>query len=78
MGIFNSSDILQENISELFEGLDMVHAYIDDVLVINKNNFKGHLKSLERVLQRLAEEGLKLNAEKSLFGQTETEYLGFW
>ena len=42
----------------------MAPVYIDDVLVITKNNFKDNLKSLERVPQRLAEAGLKVNAEK--------------
>ena len=36
------------------------------------------MKALENVLQRLAEVGLKVNTEKSLFGWTETEYLWFW
>ena len=35
MGVCNSPDIFQENISELFDGFDMVRAYIDDVLVIS-------------------------------------------
>ena len=48
----------------------MVHAYIDDVLVITKNNFEDHLKALGRVLKRLTEAGLKVNVEKSFFGQT--------
>ena len=56
----------------------MVRAYIDDVLIITKNNFEDHIKALDRELQRLAEAGLKLNTEKSFFGQTETEYLGLW
>ena len=42
----------------------MVHAYIDDILVITKDNLKDHLKSLDRVIQRLAEAVLKLKAEK--------------
>ena len=29
-------------------------------------------------LQRLAEAGLKINAEKSFFRRTETEYISFW
>ena len=33
---------------------------------------------MDKVLQRLAEVGLKVNIENSFFGQTETEYLGFW
>ena len=36
----------------------MVRAYIDDILVITKNNFGDHLKALDRVLQKLAEAGL--------------------
>ena len=38
MGVCNSPDIFQEKISELFDGFNMVRVYIDDVLVINKNN----------------------------------------
>ena len=53
MGVYNSPDIFQENISELFDSFDMVRAYIDDVLVINKNNFQDHIKALDKVLQRL-------------------------
>ena len=34
--------------------------------------------ALEKVLQRLAEAGLKVNGKKSFFGRTEIEYLGFW
>ena len=64
MGVCNSPNIFQENLSKWFDGFDMVRAYIDDILVINKNNFKDHLKALNRVIQRLAEAGLKVNAEK--------------
>ena len=71
MGVCNSSDIFQENISKLFYGFDMVCAYIDDVLIITKNNFGDHPKSLYRVLQRLAEAVLKLNTQKSFFERTE-------
>ena len=56
----------------------MIHAYIDGVLFITKNDFKYHLKALHRLLQRLAELGLEVNAERPIFGRTETEYLGFW
>ena len=53
MGVYNSTYIFQEKISELFYGFDMVRAYIDDVIIITKNNSKDHLKALDRVLQRL-------------------------
>ena len=45
MGVCNSPDIFQENISEIFDGSDMVHVYIDDVLFITRNDSKDHLKA---------------------------------
>ena len=75
---FNTPNILQENTYELFEGFDMVHSYIDHVLVTSKHDFLDHLKALEKVLQKLAEVILKVNTESSFFGCTETDYIGFW
>ena len=51
MEFCNSPDIFQENIYELFDGFDMVRAYI------TKSNFEDHLKALYSVLQRLTEAG---------------------
>ena len=53
MGVRNSPDIFQEKKPKLIEGFNMVRAYIDDILVITKNNFKDHLKALYRILQKL-------------------------
>ena len=65
MGVCKSTNIFQENISKLFDGFDMVGAYIDNVLVINKNNFKDHLKSLDRVLQRHVKAVLKVTQKNT-------------
>ena len=59
-------------------GLEYVCAYIDDILVTTKGDWNDHLEKLDKVLQRLGEAGLQVNADKSFFGKTETEYLGFW
>ena len=56
----------------------MVRAYIDDILVMTKILFKDHLNLSEKFLLRLFGAGLKVNAENSLFGRTEIEYVGFW
>ena len=48
-GACNSPNIFQENIYKLFEGFDMLRAYIDDILVITKNDFKYHLNTLEKI-----------------------------
>ena len=78
MGVSNSPDIFQEKISEVMDGLEFIRAYLDDLLVLTKSDWANHLECLCRVLQWLAEAGLKVNANKSKFGQLEIEYLGFW
>ena len=67
MGVCNSPNIFQEKISELFEGFDTVRTFLDNVIFITSKYFTDHLKALEKVLQKLAELGLKLNAENSFF-----------
>ena len=70
MGVCNSPDIFQENISAIFDGFDVLRAYIDDVVVITKNNFEDHIKSSDKVLQRLKESGLKVNTVTILWTNT--------
>ena len=78
MGLCNSPDIFQEKMSELFDGLEFVRTYIDDLLILTKGTFEEHLASLERVLHRLEKAGLKVNGKKSFFAKFELEYLGYW
>ena len=56
----------------------MICAYIYDAPVMNKNYFKEYLNALDRVLQRLTEVRLKVNAEVYCFGRKETEYIDLW
>ena len=77
MGLCNSPDIFQERMSSLVGGLEFVRTYIDDLLILTKETYKDHLKSLEIVLERLSKAGLKVNATKSFFARHELEYLGF-
>ena len=46
--------------------------------ILSKGDWDDHIHKLDRVLTKLSEAGLKVNCEKSFFGRTETEYLGFW
>ena len=78
MGLCNSPDIFQEKMNELFMGLDFARAYIDDLLCMTKGTFEDHLEKLERILVRLSQAGLKVNAKKSFFGRSALEYLGYW
>ena len=52
--------------------------YKDNLLSLTKNNWNYQQRKLELTLTKLKESKLKCNIEKSLFGQTEMEYLGFW
>ena len=78
MGLCNSPDIFQEKMSELMAGLEFCRAYLDNLLIISKWDFDQHLENLEHALTRLSEAGLKINASKSHFCQSELEYLGYW
>ena len=78
VGLCNGPDIFQEKMSELFDGLDFVQTHINDLLALTKGTFEDHLEKLERVLFRLKESGLKVNAKKSFFAKTELEHLGHW
>jgi hypothetical protein len=63
--------------SELMESLEYVQAYLDDLLCISRSSLEDHLKTLEEVLRRLCDEGLKVNAEKLTFCALEIKYLGY-
>ncbi len=70
-------DIFQERMSELMQGLDFCRTYLDDLLILTKGVWEDHLEQLEKVLSRLQDAGLKVNATKSYFGKPEVEYLGY-
>ena len=78
MGITSSVDIFQEKMNELFIGMEFVRVYLDDLLILTTSTWEDHLKKLERVLRKVQEVGLQVNAHKSYFGRSEIEYLGFW
>jgi Reverse transcriptase (RNA-dependent DNA polymerase) len=78
MGLCNSPDIFQEQMSTLFEDLEFCSAYVDDLLVLSKGSCEQHLHKLETILNCLQQKGLKVNANKSSFGSHEVEYLGYW
>jgi hypothetical protein len=78
MGLSVSPDVFQEKMSELMSGLEFARAYLDDLLILStEKGFEKHLDKLELVLTWLQEAGLKINAVKSFFAQTNLEYLGY-
>ena len=78
MGVSNSQEIFQEKINKMFRGLEFIRPYINDLLMITKGDWSDHLEKMEQTLQKIKDNGLKCNVEKSFFGQIEIEYLCFW
>ena len=77
MGMCNSPNIFQENMSELFVGLDTVHVYIDRLLHVTKGSWIEHISVLKEIFSLLQKAGLKVNACKSCFAARKLEYLGY-
>ena len=78
MGLVDSPDIFQEKMSTLMDGLEFVRTYLDDCLCLTSGTWEDHLEKLEHVLVRLKSADLKVSAQKSYFGQSQLEYLGYW
>jgi hypothetical protein len=74
MGIAGSPNIIQSKMPELMESLEYVQAYLDDLLCISRKSLENHLEKLDKVLRRLCNAGLKVNAKKLTFC---TFYLGY-
>ena len=78
MGLCNSPDIFQEQMTTLMDGLEFVRAYIDDLLCLTKGSWSDHQEKLEQFFKCLEDAGLKVNTKKSFFGRHKLEYLGYW
>ena len=77
MGMSNSLEIFHQKMNHLIQGLELICAYIDQLLVLTKGECTDHVQKLELIWNKLKEIGLKCNIEKSFFEQTQMEYLGF-
>ena len=78
MVVYNLPDIFQQKINDLFHGFEFIRAYLDNLLILKKGDWTDHVQKMELTLNKLKGKWLKFNIEKSLFGKTEMEYLGFW
>ena len=65
MGAPNTPDVLQAKMNSLFNDLEYVRGYLDDLLIISSSTFEDHLDKLGKVLQHLQDRGLRINTPKS-------------
>lgn len=59
----------------LFNDLPYVVSYVDDIVCVSET-FDEHMNHLKTVLKRIADAGLKLNGEKTVFLATTLKLLG--
>jgi hypothetical protein len=78
MGIKFAPNVFQNVISKLFQDMEYVKSYLDDLLILTNNSFKDHLLKLEMVLAILSTAGMRVNISKSKFFVEKVEYLGYW
>ena len=75
-GIANAPAIFQRIIDQVIAGIPNCAAYLDDIIITGTTE-EEHLKTLDLVLSRLAEFGLRCNLPKCSFFQDEVSYLGY-
>ena len=54
-----SADIFQREMNKLFQNLDYVPVYIDNLLMVTKSTVKDHLIKLRSILLKLREKGMR-------------------
>ena len=58
------------------QGLEGVICYLDDILVVTKEGVKDHNELVDKVMQRLNEEGWGLKPSKSELSVNKLTWLG--
>ena len=74
-GLRNAGQTFQRMMDCVLTGLPFCFVYLDDILVASVDHQQHH-QHLQQVLERLAEHGLVLNAEKCQLGLEQLDYLG--
>ena len=74
--ISSAPGIFQQVMENLLRGIPRVIVYLDDILITGDNE-EEHLSTLNAVLTRLQESGLRLKRGKCTFLAPSVEYLGY-
>ena len=74
-GLKNAAQTFQRLMDRITNGLPGVFVYLDDILVASTSP-EEHIKQLKALLQCLNVNGIVVNRDKCLFGQSQIEFLG--
>ena len=58
MGLQISANVFQREMGLLFQYMESVLLYIDNILIITKGNYQEHLATVQTVLLRLQDKGM--------------------
>ena len=61
MGVYNSPEMFQDKMNEMFRRIEFIREYIDELLIITKGDWSDRLNILELVLKKLRPNRLKRN-----------------
>ena len=77
-GMLNASFQFQRAIEQVLKDAlkEIARVYIDDIIV-HSENFKQHIKDLDKVLKLLIKGGVRLSVEKCKIAKNEIKYLGY-
>ena len=76
MGLLGSPGSFQCHMDTVMHNIENVMEYIDDLL-LHSHDHESHLRTCEKVLERMVQHEIKLNLGKCVFGSKEVGYLGF-
>ena len=75
-GVASAPAIFQRTMEGILQGIPHVHVYIDDILIADSTETE-HLETLEKVMTKLGESGIKLKRKKCKFMLPSVEHLGY-
>ena len=75
-GLKTSVEAFQGLMRAILGDLEFVLIYLDDILILSKSPAE-HIEHVKIVLQRIIDNHIRINLDKSYFGVLELKYLGF-
>ena len=73
-GLVNSPSTFQRLLDKLMEGIKNVRVYIDDIVIFNDSH-EEHVRTLEKVMERLQKHGFKCSVKKVQIACGKIHYL---
>ncbi|KAG0436055.1 Retrovirus-related Pol polyprotein from transposon [Dictyocoela muelleri] len=74
-GLCNAPATFQLTMNKVLKDVKNVHIYLNDILVYT-SNMEEHIKTLSIIFERIRNNNMSINFEKSKFGVSEIDFLG--